>query len=203
MTVEYIEGTLKICNLKLKNNDELEAFRGKVEGLVRILHPDLRFDSDVEFEVTHRAGSFENEEAPDYPIILFLPDVECNKNREIPTEFRVKRFDPGLLGGWMFPPAPIFRYPHEDLCATQDREKLVTIEPLVLEVRPFPLYSEKLFPADGMGDLMRAIRTLVELREVDLDAGLYNRHFLYCFYLTKQGEMVAEIARVLLSPQGK
>lgn len=57
--ITYIGGDFGLHGLNIKKEDELRSLIEKIRKSLREIHPSLRFDSDVEFEITEQAGDFE------------------------------------------------------------------------------------------------------------------------------------------------
>jgi hypothetical protein len=78
MSVCYIEGVFKINGLELKSEQEMNELLQKMTEAVQKIHPHLRFDSDVDFDMDDgwRAGKFNNEPNDQHENSFTLDDIK-------------------------------------------------------------------------------------------------------------------------------
>jgi len=60
--IVYFGGTFEVHGLQLAKYEDIDALAKKMEGAMRLVHPSLRFDSDVCLIVEDRAGKEDEDE---------------------------------------------------------------------------------------------------------------------------------------------
>lgn len=58
MAVCFVSGTFEIHGLHLKTEKELDELIHVMKAAMIVTHPSLRFDDDIELDVTEKAGTF-------------------------------------------------------------------------------------------------------------------------------------------------
>ncbi len=61
MAISYIEGKLQIHGLHIQTKEELEQLKKLIEKVIRNIHPNYRFENDVEFEINIKVGELIDE----------------------------------------------------------------------------------------------------------------------------------------------
>jgi hypothetical protein len=60
--ISYVNFSIAMHGLNLKDDQEVETLRTKIEEAVRAIHPGQRDDSDVEVEVEEHSGTCDDKE---------------------------------------------------------------------------------------------------------------------------------------------